>query len=320
MVSILQSLKVLGDPVRIRILLILQTEEVSVAELQEILSMGQSRISTHLALLKRAGLVEDRRLGKNSLYRATDIPNSISQTLAEADIAEITQDQRALQLVLGKRADKTRAYFDELAGKFGRSYVPGRSWRGLAEMLLCLLPPLEIADLGAGEGGISQLLARNAKRVIAIDNSPKMAEVGRELAQKNGITNLEYRVGDIEAPPIDAESVDLAFFSQSLHHTQHPERAVASARQILRPGGRIVILDLKRHAFDQARELYADVWLGFAEVDLDGFLRAAGFSEIQVSTVHREEETPHFETVLAIGRRPSLLELTTHASRASLTF
>jgi ArsR family transcriptional regulator len=302
--SILRSLKLLTDPLRIRILLVLRAEELSVAELQEILAMGQSRISTHLAQLKQAGLVEDRRSGKNILYQLaprTPLPVLALLEASAPELAEADADRRALDLALRKRADKARAYFDELAGKFGRQYVPGRSWKGFAEMLLAVLPPIVIADLGAGEGTFSQLLARRAERVIAVDNSGKMVAYGAELAARHGLTNVEYRLGDIEAPPIDDASVDLAFFSQALHHALHPGRAVSQAWRILKPGGQIVILDLKKHAFEEARELYADLWLGFSEVELEGYLRDAGFMGITVQSVHREDEHPHFETLLAGG-------------------
>jgi ArsR family transcriptional regulator len=299
--SILKSLRVLADVSRLRLLLLLEREELSVAELQEILSMGQSRISTHLAQLKQAGLVEDRKQGKNSLYRLKDRELIALLHAAGEEVPEAGDDAKALQLVLEKRRDKVRGYFDELAGKFGRNYVPGRSWKGLAETLLQLLPPMVIADLGAGEGTFSQLLAQRAERVIAVDNAPKMVEFGARLAQENGIANLEYRLGDLEAPPIDAASVDLAFFSQSLHHAVHPARAVEAACRILRPGGRIVILDLKRHSFEQARELYADTWLGFSEVELRGFLEQAGFGRVQSWIVDREKQAPGLETILAMG-------------------
>jgi len=308
--SILKSLKLLADATRIRILLLLEREELTVAELQEILGLGQSTMSTHLAQLKQAGLVEDRRTGKNILYRlkAQRDSNVFEQLmellrLGAAEIPETEQDRQALELVLRKRKDKMRAYFDELAGKFGRQYVPGRSWKGLAEMLLHLIPPMVIADLGAGEGTVSQLLARRAERVIAVDNSEKMVAFGSELARRHGVTNLEYRQGDLEALPIEDQSVDLAFFSQSLHHAQHPANAVGEAYRILRPGGRIVVLDLVKHHFEEARELYADLWLGFSEVEVQGFLHSAGFRNVATSVVHREPEAPHFETLLAVGEK-----------------
>lgn len=289
---------------RLRILLLLDREELAVAELQEILGLGQSRISTHLAQLKQAGLVEDRKQGKNSLYQLKDRQLVDVVRAAAAEVPEAATDEKALALVLEKRSDKVRSYFDELAGKFGRNYVPGRSWKGLAEMLLQLMPPLVIADLGAGEGTFSQLLAQRAQRVISVDNSAKMVEFGARLAQENGLRNIDYRQGDLEAPPIDEGTVDMAFFSQSLHHALHPQKAIAAAWGILKPGGRIVVLDLKRHAFEQARELYADTWLGFSEVELRGFLESAGFAHVQSWIVDREKQAPAFETILAIGQKP----------------
>ena len=312
MASILKWLRLLSDPGRVRILLLLEKEELSVAELQAILSMAQSSLSTHLAQLKQAGLVEDRRNGKNILYRLKDVRGSeravvdhLRQVFRNAldEIPEAAADQDALRLTLKKREDKMRSYFDGLAGRFGREYLPGRSWQGLAETLLKLLPPMVIADLGAGEGTFSQLLAQRARQVIAVDNSEKMVEFGRDLAVRHGVTNLDYRVGDLENPPIDPESVDLAFFSQSLHHAPHPQKAVDAARRILKPGGRIVILDLVRHNFEEARELYADLWLGFAEVEIDEYLRKAGFRNIEISVVHKEEQSPFLETLLGVAER-----------------
>jgi ArsR family transcriptional regulator len=304
MPSILKSLRLAADPNRLRLLLLLEREELSVAELQEILGKGQSQVSTSLALLKSAGLVDDRRTGKNAFYRLK-APAQLMELLREAaaEVPEIEQDAQALRLVLRKRQDHMRRYFDELAGKFGRQYVPGRSWKGIAEALIKLMPPMVIADLGAGEGTISQLMAQRAKRVIAIDNSEKMVEFGSELARKHHIANLEYRLGDLEAVPIRTGTVDLAFLSQALHHASHPARAVAEARRILKPGGRIAVLDLNRHHFEEAREMYADLWLGFTELEIERYLKAAGFKNVETAIVYRETEAPFFETMLAVGER-----------------
>ena len=309
MASILKSLRLLADPNRVRIVLLLEREELSVAELQEILAMGQSTISTHLSQLKQAGIVEDRRTGKNIFYRLKAFGNGTQDQVLDVlrhaikEIPEAGEDRDALRLALRRRQDKVRSYFDELAGKFGRQYVPGRSWQGLAETFLMLMPPLVIADLGAGEGTVSQLLARRAKRVIAVDNSEKMIEFGSSLARAHGVKNLEYRVGDLEELPIKKGEADVAFFSQSLHHAQHPPRALAEAFRIVKPGGRVIILDLLKHHFEEARALYADVWLGFSEVELRRMLSDAGFKDVNTSLVHREAEAPHFETILAAGNK-----------------
>jgi len=308
MSSTINFLRLLADPTRLRLLLLLEQEELSVAELQQILGMGQSRISSHLAQLKRAGVVEDRRAGKNVYYGASENGqgsrrarvSELSRTLAR-ELPETSRDRTSLKLVLRKRQDKAREYFDELAGKFGRRYCPGRSWQALAHALITLLPRLTVADLGAGEGTLSQLLAKNARRVIAIDNSPKMVEFGSKLAKKHGFKNLEYRLGDIEDPPIAKNSVDLVILSQALHHAIHPRRAIAAAHQILKRGGRLAILDLLSHRFERARELYADHWLGFSEVELHQFLEKSGFREIEVSIVAREKQSPHFQTVFGTG-------------------
>jgi len=306
MPSIVKILRVVADPNRLRILLLLKGEELSVAELQEILAMGQSTISTHLSQLKQAGLVEDRRTGKSNLYKlitpegpSTDSPLDQILTRAKAEIPEAAPDQAAMRRVLRKRQDKMRTFFDSVAGRLGKDYVPGKSWKSLAEALLRLMPPLVIADLGAGEGAFALLLAQRAARVIAVDSSAKMIEVGREQASRHGIENIEFRLGDMEELPIGDGAVDLVFFSQSLHHALHPDRAVQQAARILRPGGRIVILDLHQHRYEEARELYADQWLGFSETALEAMLGHAGFRNIETTLGHKEPETPHFQTLLA---------------------
>jgi len=303
----LKTLRVVADPNRLRILLLLHAEELSVAELQEILSMGQSTISTHLSQLKHAGLAEDRRTGKSSLYRLTAASNEslVAGLLKQArtEIPEAEADQSAMRLALKKRQDKMRGFFDAVAGRLGRDYVPGRSWKGLAEALLSLLPPMVIADMGAGEGAFSLMLAQRATQVIAVDTSEKMLEVGREQAVRAGVANIEFRQGDMEEVPIEDGKVDLVFFSQSLHHALHPERAMVEAWRILRPGGRIVILDLLKHRFEEARELYADEWLGFSEAEMEAMLSKASFRDLQISVVHKEPETPQFQTLLAVGNK-----------------
>ena len=303
--SFFKALRLLGDEGRLRILRLLEREELSVAELQEILGMGQSRISMQLSQLKQAGFVEVRKAGQKSLYRVCTPPGTqdlLRQALSHTgELPAVEQDDAGLRLVLQKRKDHLRTYFDELAGRFGRHYVPGRSWKGMAETLLRLLPPLVIADLGAGEGTVSLMLAQRARRVIAVDNSERMVDYARDVARRHGVENLEYRLGDLEELPLDDGAADVALFHQSLHHALHPGKALREAHRILKPGGRLLVVDLLRHGFEQARELYADVWLGFSQPELLELLEKGGFTNVDVSMVHREEEAPHFETVVAVG-------------------
>jgi len=305
MPQIVKILRVVADPNRLRILLLLDGEELSVAELQEILVMGQSTISTHLSQLKQAGLVEDRRTGKNNLYTLASSAAApvLDQLLdsARKEILEAPADQAARRRVVKKRQDKMRAFFDSVAGRLGRNYVPGKSWKSLAEALLRLMPPVTVADLGAGEGSFALLLSQRAVRVIAVDTSARMIEVGREEAQRNGVKNIDYRLGDMEEIPIANAEVDVVFFSQSLHHALHPERALEEAARILTLNGRIVILDLARHRFEEAREMYADEWLGFTEAELESMLQKAGFHNIATSVVDKDPEQPQFQTLLAVA-------------------
>jgi ArsR family transcriptional regulator len=285
--------------------MLLSREQLSVAELQEILAMGQSRISTQLAQLKKAELIADTRAGKSNLYQA-ELPDRLRELAREAaaELPEHESDLRSLRHILKKRKDTTRAYFNQLAGRFGKKYVPGRSWKSLAEALLKIHSFDTVADLGAGEGTVAQLFAQRARHVIAVDNAAKMVEFGQKLAEQHELSNLEFRLGEIEEIPIEDNVVDLALFSQALHHAQNPAQAIAEGYRILKPGGTLVVLDLLRHSFEQAREMHYDLHLGFSEIDLSELLESAGLKEVTTSVVDREDRPPHFQTLLAVAKKP----------------
>jgi ubiquinone/menaquinone biosynthesis C-methylase UbiE/DNA-binding transcriptional ArsR family regulator len=306
----LECLRALGDPTRLRLMALLEKDELSVNELQEITRLGQSRISTHLGQLQTAGLVQSRREGKRTYYSLNGTGDKTAREFVQLairggkEMAEHGSDLVNLKRILALRKEQAQVYFNQVAGRFDRSYGPGRSWQAFGHLLLRILPPLEIADLGSGEGLLSELLARRAKRVIAVDNSEKMVAFGAEKAKKNGLKNLEFRLGELESPPISPQSVDLVVLSQALHHAETPANALASAQRILRPGGQIMLLDLLEHDFEKARELYGDRWLGFKTSDLQKWLEAAGFKKIEISVVAKEEQAPHFETILAGAEKP----------------
>jgi ArsR family transcriptional regulator len=301
----LKPLRALADPTRLRIIVLLARDELAVTELQEITRLGQSRISTHLGLLQDAGIVQSRREGKRTFYRLNESADATTRDFVQLGIRGATAlpdheaDQLNLKRVLARRQDQAQVLFNQVAGRFDRSYGPGRSWQAFGQLLLRILPPLTVADLGSGEGLLSELLARRCRKVIAVDNSEKIVAFGAAKAKKAGLKNLEFRCGDLEQPPISPLSIDLVILSQALHHAKNPDRAIVAAHRLLRTGGQIMILDLLQHQFEQARELYGDLRLGFAESDLHRWLEGAGFKKIEIAVVAREEQPPHFQTILA---------------------
>ena len=312
MSSTLRFLRALSDPTRLRMMALLETDELSVNELQEITRLGQSRISTHLGLLQDCGLLQSRREGKRTFYKLGTPENGGAEIVKLAirgagELPEHEGDQVNLKRILQRRGEQAQTYFNQVAGRFDRIYGPGRSWQAFGHFLLRVLPPLDVADLGAGEGLLSELLARRCRKVIAVDNSEKMVTFGAAKAKKNHLKNLEFRLGDLQDPPIESESVDLVILSQALHHAEDPGRAIEGAYRILRPGGQIVVLDLAQHDFGRAHELYGDRWLGFAESDLHLWLEKAGFKRLEISIVAREEQPPHFETILAGAHKEAVV-------------
>lgn len=299
------TLKLLSDSTRLRLVSLLTKEELSVAELQDILNMGQSRISSHLGLLRQGDLVEDRRDGKKSFYRlgrslpaeTNDLLEVVCRSFDKQE--EAISDSQNLDRILDQRRELSEKFFNSVAENLGKYTCPGRSWEAIGHFLLKLTPAITIADLGAGEGFISQLLARRAETVHCIDNSKRMVEVGTDMAEKNGFTNLHYKHGDIEDVPLRDGEVDLSLLSQALHHARQPLQALKEAHRILKPGGQIVIIDLLEHQFDEARELYNDQWLGFSQNQIYRWLKEVGFGQVEVSIVAKEKDEPFFETLLA---------------------
>jgi ArsR family transcriptional regulator len=252
MASTLKSLRALSAPSRVRLLALLNESELTVRELTEITNMRQSGISMHLGQMQEAGLVESSRDGKNANYRVARDNGADSNKLVElaaagaVEIPEHTSDLVNLKRILERRENQDLVYFNRVAGRFDSVYGPGRSWQAFGQLLLRLVPEIVVADLGSGEGLLSELLARKCKRVIAVDNSAEIVKFGKAKAGRNGLANLEFRQGDLQHPPIDDASVDLAILSQALHHAEEPAQAIESAFRIIKPGGQLMILDLSR--------------------------------------------------------------------------
>jgi len=304
--------RLLGDEARLRLLRVLATDRFNVTELTGILGLAQSGVSRHLGLLKDAGLVSEERNGAFTYYRLSPSvlagngepiwPLLKAQFDAAAGSAGLKADDARLQEVLRLR----RENFDRHAGpdtRDGRQLVPGRSWAAWSRALGLLLPQLEVADLGCGEGYLSLEAAQWARRVVAVDRSSEVLSRARALASRRRIKNITWKRGDLERLPIDDEAMDVALLSQALHHATEPERAVAEAVRILREDGRLLVLDLRHHDESWVHGALGDRWLGFTDDQLRDLLTGAGLTDVRVRVGARNQGDP-FVVLLAVGTRP----------------
>ena len=301
-------LKALADETRLRILHMLAQEELAGSDLMEILNLGQSRVSTHLALLKEVDLVSDRRHGRRTLYSLLPGPSAIfvHALLKENQHSpEFETDLAGLEALRDRRRIESRAFFDRVAAEFDEHILPGRTWEGLARGLAQLAEHGRYADLGVGDGLLTLLLAEVASSVTAVDISPGVLEQLRVRARAKGITNIQTVEGGIENLPLPDANFDVVVMSQALHHADVPSKALEEARRVLVPGGRLLVLDLLAHNEEWVREQFQHRHLGFGEPELEQLFLGAGFERVRVQRAARDPQPPHFMTLVATGVRPS---------------
>lgn len=302
-----RTLKALGDETRLRILNLLRHKELSTSDMVEVLNLGQSRVSAHLALLKEVGLVQDRRLGRRSLYSIhTEAPLPYLEPVFGNGSAptEFSADLAGLEALEQRRREASRSYFDRVAAKFGEQALPGRTWEGLTRGLLQLAPRARYADLGVGDGQLTLMVATVAETVTAVDISEEMLAALRQRAEASQLSNIVYVPGELEALPLESESHDVVLMSQALHHAADPALALREALRVLVPGGRLLVLDLLAHGEDWVRTKLQHHHLGFTEAALAGHVEDAGFAEVRVERAARDPHPPHFMTLLATATRP----------------
>jgi SAM-dependent methyltransferase len=303
--------RLLGDEVRLRLLRVLSLEQLNVTELTGILGLAQSGVSRHLGLLKEAGLVTESRTGGFSYYRiaphARDGINGFGHVwpLLEREFAAAatTPAGRADEARLEEVRRLRKENFDEHgAGEERRQIVPGRSWAAWARALAHLLPPMDVADLGCGEGYLTLEASRFARKVIAVDRSEAVLVRAKDLARRRRRTNIQWKRGELEKLPLKDASVDIALLSQALHHADDPSNALAEAVRVVRPGGRVLLLDLRRHDEHWVRERLGDRWLGFEDAELQRLLEEAGLKDVKVTVGARRARDP-FTVLVASGTK-----------------
>lgn len=300
-------LKVFADATRVRLLALLEREELTVAELSAITRLAQPRVSTHLAKLKEAGLVRDRRAGVSAYYRFDDsaldsAQRALWQTLREgSDDPLLRQDADRVNEVLASRA-ADQNWADSVAGDMERHYSPGRTWEAMARSALPLLEPGDVLDIASGDGVLAELLAPHSHRYVCLDSSTKVVLAASERLRK--LKNVEVREGDMHALPFADEQFDLVVLMHALTYAEHPAQAVLEASRVLRPGGRLLLTSLAKHEHRTAVEGFGHVNLGFGEKELSRFATRAGFDIVSCETVTRERRPPHFEVIALIARKP----------------
>lgn len=304
MPAALDMFRALADDVRLRILGALLGAELSVAELVEVLGLPQSTVSRHLKPLREAGLAETRREGTSVYYRRgavfadPDLGGLLDRQLRGLPTA--SRDVAAVRRVLEQRRQRSREFFEKVAGRYGTFTQPGGGWQALAAALAAGFAGQDVVDLGSGEGALALLLARFAKSVTAVDQSKAMLREVRDKAKKDGVgARVKVAEGDLEDLPLRDASADAAFLSQALHHTARPAHAVAEAARVLRRGGHLVVLDLVRHEQEWVREQWADQWLGFEEREVRAWMEQAGLAP--VVTERLGGATPELTVLLAVG-------------------
>ena len=298
--------RLLADSVRFRLLRVLAQDRFNVTELTAILGVAQSGVSRHLGLLKESGLVAEQREAGFVYYRLADDASAehrsplwalLDQQFASARAERaVREDEARLQEILRHRKENFDAHGDP------RQLVPGRSWAAWARALGHLLPPLDVADIGCGEGYLALEAARWARSVTGIDRSDDVLERAKALATRRGAANVEWKKGDLARLPLRDASVDVALLSQSLHHATDPERAIAEAVRILRPHGRLLILDLKQHDQTWVRSRYGHQRLGFAPAELESLLAGGGLIDVRVTVGSRKAGDP-FTVLVASGAK-----------------
>ena len=306
MADSLELLKALSDMARLRIVRSISQAELSVAELVSVLGLPQSTVSRHLKPLRDAGLVETRRNGTSIYYRRGEaFSDAVLARFVDDQVQKMphaSEDRASVRRVLDLRKRKSRDFFDRIAGSYGSLTEPGGGWPALAAGLAAGFWGREVADLGAGEGALTLLLARYAAKVTAVDASPQMLRHLEEKADNEGLAErVRVAEGDIESLPLPDACMDAAFLSQSLHHAARPEQAIAEAARILKQDGLLIVLDLVKHEQDWVREQWADQWLGFEEAEVEGWFMEAGLEGLH--TERLSGSTPDLAVLTVVGRK-----------------
>ena len=297
--------RLLADASRVRLLLLLESQVLSVAELTEVTGLAQSRISTHLSRLKRAGLVRDERGNGASLYSISSDAPALAGELwkllrGRLDDPQARLDQERAREVV-RRRNLGQTWAESVAGRMELYYSPGRSWEATARALMTLLDLGDVLDLASGDGVFAELMARHARSVQCVDVSGAVIAAARRRLE--AFPNVHFHEGDMHRLPFADASFDHVFAMHALSYSREPLQLLREAARLLRPGGRLVLAALGRHRHEETQRAYDHVNLGHTPAELGALLQAAGLHTLECRVSSRESRPPYFEVISAMARR-----------------
>ena len=300
-------LRLLGDPTRVRLLHLLASEELTVAELMEATRLAQSRVSTHLGRLKEAGLVRDRRQGQASFYALNEAAMPDAAARLWSVVRQGTSDP-----LLEQDRDRARAllrargtsWADSVAGQMERHYSPGRTWEASLRALLGLARLGVVLDVASGDGALAELVAPRARAVYCLDLSRRVVEAGRRRLAH--LPAVRFQVGDMHALPFADARFDQVLLMNSLSYAAEPQRVLAETVRVLRPGGALACVTLAAHRHTAASDSYGHLQAGFDPGALRAGLEAKGLDVRLCEVTSRERRSPHFEVITVHAERPGV--------------
>jgi len=301
-----ELLRLLSEPTRLRLLLLLETEELTVAELTAITQLSQSRISTHLGKLKQADLVQDERMGQATLYSADTSrfsPAARQIWGALVDNLEDHQIREDLELAAAtvRQRSSQRSWVESAAGRMEQQYSPGRSWEATARALINLLDLGKVLDIASGDGVLAELIAMRAESVTCLDSNSTVIAAARKRLKAQ--SNVQFHQGDMHALPFEANSFDQIFLMHALTYTKTPQDVIAQAARVMRPAGTLILTTLKRHRHEATVSAFDHVNLGLTLSNLKTWINEQGLEIESAGVTSREQRPPHFEVITIIAKK-----------------
>lgn len=298
------TLNVLGDESRIRLCALLRERELSVTDLMRVTGISQSRVSTHLARLRKAGFVRDRRDGQHAFYALSldTLPAAARAVLDEAHGSSDPTLEGDLRRLGELDAEQRGALPSSFAGKMDLHYSPGRTWQSLGAGLAALLALGDVLDVGSGDGAAAACLARYCQSLTCIDSSARMVEAAAARFRKQA--NVRVQHADAQQLPFADASFDAALVFHTLTYAEDPQQVLSECARVLRPGGRLVLLSLDKHEHRELTAAYGERHPGFSPRTIRALLTRAGLAVRSAEVACRELKKPHFQVVLGIADRP----------------